>query len=386
MAAMIPRLRRLLRPLIPDRLIARVRPAPSPAGSLNVDVVVAAAEDREQWLEATPDTVRIVDPDAYGPGPDVSIQHPGKVDLHGADIVAVGARPLSTAEAAQLLAPLSDPEVVASVWGAASADGFLTGRLPKVQSDAIAVRRPAWDELGGMPPGDVNLAGLFTRLAQAGHHLAVVPRPGSPAPQLRVDPVRAVGAAVVLAAVPLHDVGGGFRGAQIAMELCRRGFHVTYVAQYTSGHSVDLGLRFIHPRLEEYRLDDFDPVAHVNRLETDLRLALVEIPSSPVWAVAHRLSRSGFRLAYDLIDDWSDDALGGWWYRPEVEDQFIAAADTLMASARLLVRNLQERSGGRPVAYVPNGVNQNMFAGVPTEVPGDIPGGVGPLLSYHGSL
>ncbi|MBT8247812.1 MAG: glycosyltransferase, partial [Acidimicrobiia bacterium] len=54
--------------------------------------------------------------------------------------------------------------------------------------------------------------------------------------------------------------------------------------------------------------------------------------------------------------------------------------------ARLLVRNLEQRSGGRAVAYVPNGVNQNMFAGAPTRVPEDIPAGSGPLLSYHGSL
>ena len=383
---MIAGLRRLLRPLIPERLIDRFRRAPEPHAALNVDVVVADPEEQERWREATPDTVRVVDPQHYGPGPRVPVQHPGALDPRDADVVAVAARPLAAAEAGDLLAPLFDPEIAAAVWGPASVKGFLAGRLPNVQADAIAVRRPAWDEVGGMPPGDANLAGLFARLAGAGHHLAVVPRPGVPRRQERIDPIRGVGAVVVLAAVPLHDVGGGFRGAQIAMELCRRGFHVAYVAQYTSGHSVELGLRFIHPRLEEYRLDEFDPEAFANRVETDRRVALVEIPSPPVWGVARRLSRSGFRLAYDLIDDWSDDALGGWWYRPEVEDQFITAADTLTASARLLVRSLQVRSGGRPVAYVPNGVNQNMFSGVPAEVPDDIPAGSGPLLSYHGSL
>jgi glycosyltransferase involved in cell wall biosynthesis len=158
------------------------------------------------------------------------------------------------------------------------------------------------------------------------------------------------------------------------------------VAEYTSGHSVDLGLRFIHPRLEELRLEDFDPGAYAARLQTDLRVVLVEIPSPPVWNATRRLGRAGFRVVYDLIDDWSDEALGGWWYRPEIEDDFIAAADTLTGSARLLVRSLESRSGGRPVAYLPNGVNQNMFAGKPAEAPADIPAGHGPLLSYHGSL
>lgn len=383
---MITRLGKLVGALTPPRLIALFRKPSVPVSRLNVDVVVAAPEDRERWLEAVSDTVRVVSADTYGRGPDVPIQAQGAVDPEGSDIVAVSARPLTEAEAAGLLAPLNDAAVTASVLGVAAPAGFMQGHLPRVRGEAIAVRRPAWDEVGGMPPGDANLAGLFSRLCQAGHRLAVVPRVGTPVAQVRIDPITAAGAVVVLAAVPLHDVGGGFRGAQIAMELCRRGFHVTYVAEYTSGHSVDLGLRFIHPRLEEYRLAGFDAAAYVDRLETDLRVALIEIPSPPIWEVARLLSRSGFRLAYDLIDDWSDEALGGWWYRPEVEDQFITAADTLTASARLLVRNLQERSGGRPVAYVPNGVNQNMFSGVPTEVPGDIPAGSGPLLSYHGSL
>ncbi len=380
------RLAKLVRPWIPARLVTRFRKPPEPPGGLNVDVVVADPDDRDRWRRATPETVRVVSPEAYGRGPEVPIQHPEGVDPQLADIVAVSARPLAGDEAAQLLAPLTDPAVTVSVRGIADPRDFMAGRLPRVQSEAIAVRRPAWDEVGGMPSGDVNLAGLFARLCQAGNSLAVVPRPGIPGVHFRVDPITAAGAAIVLAAVPLHDVGGGFRGAQIAMELCRRGLHVTYVAEYSSGHSVDLGLRFIHPLLEEHRLDDFDATAYVNRLETDLRVALVEIPSPPVWEATRRLSRSGFRIAYDLIDDWSDDALGGWWYRPEAEDQFIDAADTLLASARVLVQNLRGRSGGRPVAYVPNGVNPNMFSDGRTEVPSDIPAGPGPLISYHGSL
>jgi len=383
---MIGRYKKMVRWLVPDRILRRFRKTRPPVGGLNVDVVVADEPARARWISATPDTVRVVSPSDYGSAPRVAIHHPGMVEAGGDGPIAVAARPLAAQEVPDLLAPLTDPGVAASVLGRAALDGFVGGLIPSIQPEAMAVQRWAWDEVGGMPPGDVNLAGLLARISQAGHRLALIPRPGTAAIPSRVDPITGVGAVIVLAAVPLHDVGGGFRGAQIAMELCRRGFHVAYVAEYTSGHSVDLGLRFLHPRLEEYRLEDFDTAAYVDRIETDFRLVIAEIPSPQVWGAARRLSRSGFRVVYDLIDDWSDDALGGWWYSPEVEDGFIDAADTLIASARVLVRNLQERTGGRSVAYVPNGVNQNMFSGKLTEVPVDIPPGAGPLLSYHGSL
>jgi glycosyltransferase involved in cell wall biosynthesis len=381
---MIRRLKSLIRPLVPARLMARFRTPELPAGDLNIDVVVSS--DRERWVEATPDTIRAVDPDGYGPAPEAVIQYPGDVLADGHDIVAVAARALDGDDRTDLLRPLADPDVAVSILGTAQPAGLAGTLTPRIGVHGMAVRRPVWEEVGGIPAGDVTLSGLLTRVTRAGHHLALTPRPGPITVQPRVDPIDAVGAAVVLAAVPLHDVGGGFRGAQIAMELCRRGFHVAYVAEYGSGHSVDLGLRFLHPRLEEYRLAEFDVAAYLRRVETDLRLVLVEIPSPAALAATRRMGRAGFRVVYDLIDDWSDQALGGWWYRPEVEDEFISAADTLSGSARLLVRNLEERSGGRTVAYVPNGVNQNMFSGAPVQVPADIPPGSGPLLSYHGSL
>ncbi len=380
---MTARLKKLVRPLIPAHLVARWRPPPVASGQLNVDVVLADGAARQAWLASTPDTVRVVSPGWYGPAPDVSVLLVGSSEPGLDGPVARTLRPLSPEESAQLAAPLADPEVGVSVLGPA---GWDAARGLMVRPVAVAATRAAWDEVGGGPPDDANLRGLVTRLFQAGHRIALTPQVGTAAAAPRVDPIRAIGAAVVLAAVPLHDVGGGFRGAQIAMELCRRGIHVAYVAEYTSGHSVDLGLRFIHPLLEEYRQEDFEAGAYLERVETDLRVVLVELPSPSMWEVTRRLSRSGYRVAYDLIDDWSDEALGGWWYSPAIEDRFIASADTLAGSARALVRKLEERSGGRPVSYVPNGVNENMFSGRQADAPDDIPAGPGPLLSYHGSL
>ena len=383
MASLVGRLKRLVRPLVPARLLARRRPPSAPGSVPNLDVVISDPDVRQTWLRAAPSTVRVISPARYGDGPEVAVTVVGSEESAADGLPGMATRPLSAEESAQLAAPMADSSIGASVLGPADWDstaGF------QVKPLAVAVTDSAWSEVGGVPAGDVNLRGLLGRLIQAGHRLAVTPKVGIAVSEPRVDPIRAAGAVVVLAAVPLHDVGGGFRGAQIAMELCRRGMHVAYVAEYASGHSVDLGLRFVHPLLEEYRREEFDVAAYLERVETDTRVVLVELPSPPMWDVTRRLSHSGFRTVYDLIDDWSDKALGGWWYKSDVEDRFIASADTLAGSARALVRNLERRSGGRPVAYIPNGVNQNMFVGSSGEAPADVPQGDGPLLSYHGSL
>ncbi len=377
------KMRASIRRMVPAAVRGRLRRKSRIVGARNVDVVLDDRKQVKRWLRATPDTYRIWVKEGLGPGPEAPFSLAGE-DVNGSNpIIAVTARPLSKADRAALLQPLSEAEVAASVLGVASLPRH---GEPTVQPDAIAVRRWVWEEVDGMPGGDVNLAGLYSRILQAGHHIALVPRPGTPYPQPRVDPINGVGAVLVLAAVPLRDIGGGFRGAQIAMELCRRGFHVTYVEQYGSSHSVDLGLRFVHGRLEEYQLDEFDVEAYLGRLHTDQRVVIAEYPSPAVWAQVSLLSRGGFRIAYDLIDDWSDDALGGRWYRPEVESSLVNAADNLMASAPALVENLRRMSGGRPVALVPNGVNEHLFSGNRTGSPPDIPPGSGPLITYHGSL
>lgn len=383
MASVRARIRSAIRRVMPEPMARLLRRKPPIVGARNVDVVLDGKAEAKKWLRATPDTYRVQDSGNLGPGPEAEFFVAGEAVNGSGQIIAVNARPLSRADRLALLQPLADSEIAASVLGLAALD---SPGEPAVQPDAIALRRWVWDEVEGTPAGDVNLAGLYSRILQAGHHLALVPRPGTPYPQPRVDPIHGAGAVVVLAAVPLRDIGGGFRGAQIAIELCRRGFHVTYVEQYGSSHSVDLGLRFVHGRLEEYQLDDFDAEAYMRRLRTEPRLVIAEYPSSAVWTQVRRLSRGGFRVAYDLIDDWSDEALGGWWYRPEIEDALSQAADTLIGSAPALVENLRRRGGGRPVTLVPNGVNQHLFSGETPESPDDIPSGSGPLLSYHGSL
>jgi glycosyltransferase involved in cell wall biosynthesis len=230
--------------------------------------------------------------------------------------------------------------------------------------------------LNGDPVGD------FERLRQTGLPYQLIPTPGGV--RTRSDLITAEVAVVILAAVPIHDVGGGSRGAQLAQELASQGHHTTYVYRYDAAETVDLGLRFIHPLLEEIRWNDFSVDVYVSRVRSKQMLTLVEFPYGDHLRVLRSLGDSNFRAVYDLIDDWSDSALGGTWYRPAVEREFIESADVLIASAPSLVESLANRSG-RSVTLVPNAVNSRLFDHRQSfSRPADLPDG--PIFEYHGSL
>jgi hypothetical protein len=223
---------------------------------------------------------------------------------------------------------------------------------------------------------------LFDRLEQAGHRLTVVPSGRRPKGKRRLDPFDEP-TAVVLGAVPLHDVGGGSRGAQLTMELLARGFHVAYVTRFATSGSGQLGLRHIHPNLEQYTYDQFDATAYAARARSPERVAICEIPVTEYVRDAAAMRRAGFEIIYDLIDNWADPALGLDWYHESVEQAMIEASTGLVASAETLLENLA--TGGRTVILVPNGVSDRVFTGEAGEVPPDL-GEARPILGYHGSL
>jgi glycosyltransferase involved in cell wall biosynthesis len=317
-------LKRALRPLIPNRVMARYRlHQHSKAVRVNVDVAVAAAGDARRWLATTPDTYRVIDVAVLGDVPD--------------DVVTIpeGAAALPAARL------LSRTDIAAAVMG----------------------------ELA--PP----------RLRDAGHRIGLVPVLPAGAEARRTDPI-AAGPVVILAAVPMHDVGGGSRGAQLALELIRRGYHVTHVHLFPSYEEVDLGLRFIHPRLEQVRFDGFDTANLVERATAAGGVVILEVPAPEYAGPVSRLGEAGWETVYDIIDDWSDPALGGGWYDPSLERHFIGTADVVAASAPDLVGRAAEH--GRDAVLVPNAVNATVFAGEETARPADLP--EGRLIGYHGSL
>ncbi len=355
--------RKLVRPLIPDRVMARYRLAEhSRQVRTNVDVFLPADDPRRRrWLAATPDTYRV--------RPFESLPPPGEFRVLGdEETAAVTARRLAAADGidAGVVAEMPPPR--------------LAGRRrvePPMAPVAMALPEEHWEEVGGAPAGD--LAGLLDRVRQAGLTLGLVPLEPAGAPVHRADPIRG-DAAVVLALVPLHDIGGGSRGAQLTLELLRRGVHVTYAALYGTAESADLGLRFVHPRLEQVRLEELDAGRLAARVAGPPGWVLAEAPAPPIVEAAAALAGRGWDVVYDLLDDWTSPALGDW-YDPAVERRLVETAAGLVATAP----DLRDRLGPE-AALVPNAVNVAVFGGEPGPAPPDFPPGDGPVVGYHGSL
>jgi len=364
------RIKRALRPLIPDRVMARYRLAQhSRQVRTNVDVVLAGKGERRRWLGATPDTYRVVEAPAH-----TAAEEPLR------DVVAFGGE----LERAMRLVALPDAEV--GVVARVEPPTIVGRRRRQPPMDPVAIAAPstAIAEVGGLPEGDSPLSGLLDRLRDAGRRIALDPVVvHGPVDSTRTDPI-SVPSVVILAAVPMHDVGGGSRATQLALEFVRSGYHVTYVALYGTQESTDIGLRFIHPHLEQTRADVFVAAALRNRIAHP-GLVMVEAPAPGFRGPVEALRKAGFTIVYDIIDDWSDPALGGDWYDTDTETWFIRTADHVTASAS----DLADRAArlGTPTVLVPNAVNTDVFGGVTgADPPVEFPSGDGPVFGYVGSL
>lgn len=354
-------LRKAIRPLIPDAVMARYRRHQhSRAVRRNVDVHVTGDRSARRWRAYTPDTYRVI-----------TVRPPGGEPPE--PIVAMGAE---------------DPDLV-SYLGFHGAEAVVRGRVAPPSMRAMRIVEPTVDPISIVTTHDVldaanvpagaDLPTVLRLLADAGTRLALVPVIARGPVEARLP---AVGeeAVAVFAAVPLHDIGGGSRAAQIAFELVRRGYHVTYVYRFPSSEGVDLGLRYPHPRLEEYHLDTFDVDDVLRRAGPGT--VVIEAPIGEFVPPVERLRAAEWGVLYDVIDDWTDEALGGMWYAPVFERRIIDLADAYSASAPDLVERI--RRFGHDAALVPNAVNAEVFGPGIDEVPEDLPSG--PLLGYHGSL
>ena len=365
-------LKRLLRPLIPNRVMARYRLAQHSRHSrVNVDVFLDDESEARHWLGVTPDTYRVR----------LALPSSGETT----EFLTVGdpMLPVSQELANRAVVTLGDAGIGAGVVGEVDTPR-LSGRRraePMVAPRLIAVRSSILAEVGGVPEGKHPLPGLLARIRDAGHRIGLIPIPPGDAPSNRSDPVTRA-PVVILAAVPLHDIGGGSRSTQLALEFVRQGYHVTLVALYEAQESVDLGLRYIHPNLEQTRIERFDPSVLLERA-TSSGLVLVEAPEGHLVDMARYLQGREWTLVYDVIDDWSDPALGGDWYEVDDEADLIAAADRVTASAPDLVARMERLNRG--AVLVPNAVNAAVFGVDQPPRPADLPQAE-TIIGYHGSL
>jgi glycosyltransferase involved in cell wall biosynthesis len=192
----------------------------------------------------------------------------------------------------------------------------------------------------------------------------------------------------ILAGVPIHDTGGGSRGAQIALEFLRQNYLVFYIHKFETYESVNLGLEIRHPNLVIYRLSDFSWEKLAGEFSELISAkpsgALIEFPLKDFMSLINQLQSAQTVIAYDLLDDW-DTQLGSTWYEKEIEDRIIASADILIATATILAQRL-ERIAAKPVSLLPNAVNLRLFdfrRAYPR--PADLPAGKF-VVTYIGAL
>ncbi|MEA3502909.1 MAG: glycosyltransferase, partial [Actinomycetota bacterium] len=358
------RMKRLLRPLIPDRVMARYRVSQhSRQVRTNVDAVIDDGQVARRWLAATPDTYRVRSSRSLPRG-EVS-----DLDIFGDDSYAGSAAHL-----------LNDHAIGVGVVAEVEPPRLVKRRRvePVIAPVTIAARPDVVSDVGGPPSGD--LAGYLARLRDAGHRIGLAPLVPTGAEVSRRDPIAAE-SVVILSAVPIHDIGGGGRGAQLALEMLREGFHVTFVSAFGSAASHDVGVRIVHPRLEQARSDQFLPGAFAVR-SAQPAFVLVEAPVGVLVDHAAALRSLGWDTVYDLNDDWTAPALGGDWYTASIEDTLIHAADLTVATSRDLATNL--RRAGRDPVIIPNAVNDTIFGRDGAPRPTEFEDGT--VIGYHGSL
>jgi len=167
----------------------------------------------------------------------------------------------------------------------------------------------------------------------------------------------------VLSGVPIDDTGGGARCTQIALELLHQGFAVVFINKFPKYESIELGLETQHPNLFTHPLSTFEWERfcreHNGLFTGDLLAAIVEFPLADFIPLITNIRELGGVIVYDLLDDWTT-SLGSHWYSPAIEEEIIVLSDVLVATAPTLAARLEQMSG-RPVALLPNAVNDRVF-------------------------
>ena len=380
--------KKLIRPLIPDRIMARVRlRQQSRHHRNNVLIIVGSRREARRWVAVTPDTYQVAVASMGAPSrPYLIADNNQDPDPAAAEVIVAGSPHKVDEYGDQAAAALTtfglDAVVVArtsspTLWKKTRAE-------PRTEPTLLATWGVVWREAGGWTDQRPPVPIMADRIRAAGRRVGLVPFIDEQRPRGRTDPIMEP-LVVVMAAVPLHDIGGGSRSAQMTFELLRRGYHVMYVNVFESTESVDLGLRFLHLGLEQMPLTHFDAGTLAARVLSDVKLAIVELPHGDLIPHLAGLASSGFAVVYELIDDWSARSLGGEWFKPADEAAIVAIAKNHVATAPDLVQRLEALSGMQ-VALVPNAVNETIFEGGPGPIPADFPPGDGPVIGYHGSL
>ena len=120
------------------------------------------------------------------------------------------------------------------------------------------------------------------------------------------DLTDASGLVILHAPNPMHDNGGAQRAAQMARAFMQQNWAVVFSSGGTVTESTDLQLQLDHPRLVHWATNaqNWRPPNLPTELP-DKRLVITQVASRRWLRALRRLQHNGFKLAYDLIDDWT---------------------------------------------------------------------------------
>ena len=161
------------------------------------------------------------------------------------------------------------------------------------------------------------------------------------------------------------------RPINLARFLAAAGHHVLFVAwQWHPDERHRRSFEEVFPGVVQVPLHEFLAwLPHMpSRGAAQSSLAFLTFPA-PVLIEASTLLRArGFRIAYDVLDDWQAFAKVGQapWYRGDSEEQAVAAADRVFVVSAPLRRKFE--SLRRDIRVVPNGYTPGLIGGQATRL------------------
>ena len=166
---------------------------------------------------------------------------------------------------------------------------------------------------------------------------------------------------VVITGVPFDDIGGGQRGAQLARCALKSGRKVIYIYVYQK-FDFDLN-RYVESELDVFGLahlliDKVTPSGLLDLISSRASI-LIEFPHPKIIPYLHMAKSRGVKTVFELIDDW-ETSLGGNWFDLDIYRDFVASADVVTGTAKLLVKRLVDL-GRNDALYLPNAANEYIF-------------------------
>lgn len=156
------------------------------------------------------------------------------------------------------------------------------------------------------------------------------------------------------------------RPINLAKFLASAGYRVVFVAwQWSPGERQSRELTEVWPGVVQVPLYDF--LAHADRIAprtaNQSSIAILTFPAAQLNDAFAKLRGRGFLILYDILDDWEEFGRVGQapWYRRQLEEQAVLAADRVFVVSAALRRKFQRLR--RDIDLVGNGYAPQLIGG-----------------------